>query len=379
MRQARQALCSLYTAVYCNTMPNSGLNVVNGGGSARGGAKDVSNGAESAATEPIVSPQNQNDTTLCNTNTNNAYYTYQKQVYQRQILLQQQQQQQQLKLCQEEKHLRREVDLDGERQEIELRDKIQASLHSQHVVRDRVNKGYSPPYRKQTSDNNSFDNISDDTVVKEAVESADNQQKPAFQKMDTSYAQNNDKNNNHIPEPCHVPKEPSSNPVSQKKRKRRTASSAGMVVHIPTSQQKKPKTSQPYHIPTPSPMYQNGLSPHPGMMQQQFGQINPYDYGHLGVQSMSMPPHGMAPPPPAQHYNPPPPPYPGFIPNHGNTYPMNHPYYHHSVTPQFAHQPQFRGLGGVAEVRDETTESMTCGTDTENGEERSSSRVEQRT
>ena len=85
----------------------------------------------------------------------------------------------------------------------------------------------------------------------------------------------------------------------------------------------------------------------------------------------------MAPPPPAQYYYPPPPPHPGFIPNHGNTgYPMNHPYYHHSaITPQFA-QHQFHGP--VVEVRDETTESMTCGTDTENGEERSSSRVNQR-
>jgi len=114
-------------------------------------------------------------------------------------------------------------------------------------------------------------------------------------------------------------------------------------------------------------------------MQQQFGQnMNSYAYGHLGMQPMSMPPHGMAPPPPAQYYYPPPPPHPGFIPNHGNTgYPMNHPYYHHSViAPQFA-PPRYHGLGGVAEVR-ETTQSMTFGTDTENGEERSSSRVNQR-
>ena len=156
----------------------------------------------------------------------------------------------------------------------------------------------------------------------------------------------------------------SSKPVSEKKRKRRTESSAGIVVHIPTPRQ---KTSQPYHIPTPSPMYRNDFMggssplPHPDMYQngsgmQQFGQnMNPYGYGHLGMQPMSMPPHGMAPPYPAtQYYNPPPPPHPGFIPNHGNTgYPIYHPYYHHSVTPQFA-QPQFHGPVS-AEVRDETT------------------------
>ena len=110
-----------------------------------------------------------------------GYYSYQKQVYQRQILLQQQKEQQ-LKRRHEEKHLRREVDPEGERQETDQLDKIQVSLHSQHV-RDRVvNKGYSPPYRKHTSDDNSFNNISGGTVVKEAAESSDNQQKPASQK-----------------------------------------------------------------------------------------------------------------------------------------------------------------------------------------------------
>ena len=169
--------------VYCNTMPNSGLNVVDGGGSARD-ANDVSNRADYSATaEKSVSPQNRNDTTRCNINM--AYYSYQKQVYQRQILLQHQQQQQ-LKLQKEEKqHLGREVDPEGERQETELPDKIQPRLHSQHV-RDTVNnEGYSPPYRKHTSDDDSFDNLIG-TVVKEAVESSDNQQKSASQKMDTS-------------------------------------------------------------------------------------------------------------------------------------------------------------------------------------------------
>ena len=347
-------------------MPNSGLNVVNGGGSSARGAKDVSNGTDFSAAKSVVSPQNRNDTTRCNINM--AYYSYQKQVYQRQILLQQQQQQQQqLKLRQEEKQLRREEDPEGER---EICATIQASSHSH---RDKVNKRYSPPYRKHTSDDNSFDNIGADVVVKEAAELSDDQQKPTSQKMDTSCAQNNYNNNNHIPEPCHVPGEPSSRPVSQKKRKIRSESS-GIVVHIPTSQQKKPKTSHPYHIPTPSPMYRNDFMggssplPHTDVYQnssgmQQFGQImNPY--GHPGMQPMSMPPHGMAPPYPAtQYYYPPPPPHPGFIPNHGNTgYPMNHPHYHHSVVaPQFA-RPQFHGP--VAEVRDESTESMTW-----NGEE----------
>jgi len=112
-------------------------------------------------------------------------------------------------------------------------------------------------------------------------------------------------------------------------------------------------------------MYQNGFMggpsplPHPDMHQngsgmQQFGQINSYAYGHLGMQPMmSMPPHGIAPPPPAQYYNPPPPPHPGFIPNHGNTYPMNHPYFDHSVIAPHLTQPQFHGP--VVEVRDETT------------------------
>jgi len=298
-------------------MPNSGLisSAVDGGGIARG-AND--NGVDLSATEKsesIVSPKNRNDTTRCNINM--AYYSYQKQVYQRQILLQQQQQQQQqLKLRQEEQqYLGREVDPEGERQDQET-DELRAT--SQH--RDRVNKAYSPPYRKQTSDDDSFDTISDSTVVKEATESADNQQKRTetyiSQKMDTSCAQNN-----HIPEPCHVPGDPSSKPISEKKRQIRSESSAGMVVHIPTSQQKKPKTSHPYHIPTPSPN-QNVLGgssplPHPSMMQQ-FGQkMNSYAYGHLGMQP-TMPPHGMAPPPLVQYYNPPPPPHPGFIPNHGN-------------------------------------------------------------
>jgi len=249
-------------------MPNSGLiNVVDGSGSARG-AKDVSSRADSAAAEKSVSPQNRNDTTRCNINM--AYYSYQKQVYQRQILIQQQQEQQ-LKRRQEEKQLGREVDPKGEREETDqLRDKIQVSLHSQHVIdHDRANEGYSPPFRKHTSDDDSFDNISSDGTVEEAAaESSDNQQKSASQKMDTSCAQNNYNNNNHIPEPCHVPGESSSSkPVSEKKRKRRTESSAGIVVHIPTSQQ---KTSQPYHIPTPSPGYRNGFMrgssplPHPG-------------------------------------------------------------------------------------------------------------------
>ena len=303
-------------------MPNSGLiSAVDGGGSARGAKDIISNRADSA--EKSVSPQNRNDTTRCNINM--AYYSYQKQVYQR--LLQQQHQQQQ-KLRQEEKQqLGREVDPEGERHEL-----IQLSLHSQHVIDDRANEGYSRPYRKHTSDVDSFDNISGGTVEEAVAESSDNQQKSSSQKMETSCAQNN-----HIPEPCHVPGESSSNPVSEKKRKTRTESS-GMIVHIPTSQQKKPKTSHSYHIPTPSPIYRNdfmggsGPLPHPGMMQQPFGQnMNSYD-GHLGMQPMSMPPHGMAPPPLAQYYNPLPPPHPGFIPNHGNTgYPLNHPYFHHSV------------------------------------------------
>ena len=277
------------------------------------------------------------------------------------------------------------------------------------------------------------------SVYKKKAEGAIDHCNPPSPNNNKSSSNGNNNQNTLLPEPCHVPENqqqieqwnseaaaasaakaflPSKHRLPKQKRK---------SIDTPSTQQKKPKSLQPCHIPTPS-MGGSGPLPHPSMMQQFVQVMIPYDYGHPGMQPMSMPPHGMMPPhgtvdlmapTPAQLYIPPevtnnnkdnnnssnnnkdnnnyknkmnalpepchvpkkqqneqrnsevaaaflpehqPPPHSGFIPG----YPTEH----HFHQPQFA-QPQFHGPRG------ETTESMTCGTDTENGEE-SSSRVKQR-